>query len=334
MKAHLASIICVLSIASVSATAQSLPDGLYAELATSRGKIVCSLAFDKAPMTVASFVGLAEGTIAANGVTGKKFFDGLTFHRVVPDFVIQGGDPTGNGTGGPGYTFPNEIVPELKHDGPGVLAMANAGPDTNGSQFYITLKAVPSLDGSYSVFGRVVRGQDVVGKIQQGDKMSTVRILRVGGSAKAFTVNQQVFDSLVSTAKAAKAGKRAKDRETALAQIRTQWPKLRTTKTGLMFQVLKNGSGKTPVDGAEVTVHYVGKFLDGKVFDSSVARGSPATFKIGQVIAGWNEALLLMKKGEKRLLVIPPELAYGERGYPGAIPPDAFLVFEVELMSF
>ncbi len=334
MKTRIILTLCVLSVACGSAAAQALPDGLYAELATSRGKIVCSLAYEKAPMTVASFVGLAEGTIAANGVKGKRYFDGLTFHRVVPDFVIQGGDPLGNGTGGPGYTFPNEIVPELKHDGPGVLAMANAGPDTNGSQFYITLKALPSLDGSYSIFGRVVRGQDVVGKIQQGDKIASVRILRVGAAAKAFTVSQQSFDAQVSAAKTAKAGKRAKERDAALAQIRTQWPKLTTTKTGLMYQVLKQGSGKSPADGAQVTVQYVGKFLDGKVFDSSIARGSPATFRIGQVIAGWNEALLSMKKGEKRLLVIPPELGYGERGYPGAIPPDAFLVFEVELLEF
>jgi peptidylprolyl isomerase len=160
-----------------------------------------------------------------------------------------------------------------------------------------------------------------------------VRILRVGAAAKAFTVNQQVFDSLVSTAKAAKVARRAKEREAALSRIRSQWPKLTTSKTGLMFEVLRKGSGGNPADGAQVTVHYVGKFLDGKVFDSSIARGSPAQFRIGEVIAGWNEALLDMKKGEKRLLVIPPELAYGERGR-GPIPPDAFLVFEVELLDF
>jgi FKBP-type peptidyl-prolyl cis-trans isomerase len=323
-----------LCLAAGTAAAQGLPDGLYAELATARGKIVLSLAFEKAPMTVTSFVGLAEGTISANGSTGKRYFDGLTFHRVVPGFVIQGGDPAGNGTGGPGYTFPNEISSELKHDAAGVLAMANAGPDTNGSQFYITLAPVPQLDGSYSVFGRVVRGQEVVEAIQQGDRISTVKILRVGAAAKAFVANQQTFDALVASAKSAASQRKAKERETALGQIRTQWPKLTTTKSGLMYQVLKKGGGASPADGAEVTVHYTGKFLDGKVFDSSVERGSPARFRIGQVIPGWNEALLMMKKGEKRLLVIPPELGYGERGYPGAIPPSSFLVFEVELIDF
>jgi FKBP-type peptidyl-prolyl cis-trans isomerase len=336
VKAPIALIASAFCLAAEAAAAQSgsLPDGLYAEIVTNRGKIVCSLAFEKAPMTVASFVGLAEGTIKANGVGGRHYFDGLTFHRVVPDFVIQGGDPTGSGSGGPGYQFPNEIVPDLRHDAPGVLAMANAGPDTNGSQFYITLKAVPALDGGYSVFGKVVSGQDVVGKIQQGDTMKSVRIQRVGAAAKAFKPTQESFDAMVAAYKAGASERKAKVRQDTLALIKTQWPQLTTTKSGLMYQVLKAGSGKSPADGTEVTVHYTGKFLDGKVFDSSVERGSPATFRIGQVIAGWNEALLSMKKGEKRLLVIPPELGYGERGYPGAIPPNSFLVFEVELIGF
>lgn len=312
----------------------SLPDGLYAQINTSRGLIVCSLAFQQAPLTVSSFVGLAEGTISANGSKGKHFFDGLTFHRVVADIVIQGGDPRGDGTGGPGYSFSDEIVAELKHDAPGVLAMANSGPNTNGSQFYITLKALPQLDGGYTVFGRVVQGMDVVKSVKQGDKIVSVKILRIGAAAKAFTVSQAGFDAMVAKAKAGLGEKRAEARKSALTQIQKRWPKLTTTKSGLMYQALKTGNGPSPAAGALVTVNYTGKFLDGRVFDSSIERGSPAQFKIGQVIPGWNEALAAMKKGEKRLLVIPPELAYGERGYPGAIPPDSFLVFEVELVDF
>jgi peptidylprolyl isomerase len=314
-------------------TVESLPDGLYAEISTNRGSIVCRLDFEKAPMTVSNFVGLAEGTLKAGRPAGTRFYDGTTFHRVVKDFMIQGGDPKGDGTGGPGYEFPNETRPDLVHDVPGVLSMANSGPDTNGSQFFITHKATPWLDGGYSVFGRVVKGQQVVDSIQQGDGMKNVKIIRVGKAAKDFVVTQASFDSLVAKAKAALAEKANRAKDEARATIMKKWPKLTTTTTGLMFQVMKAGSGAKPAQGAEVTVNYVGKFLDGKVFDAS-AKGSPAKFKIGQVIEGWNEALRDMKKGEKRLLVIPPELAYGERGYPGAIPPNSFLVFEVELLGF
>jgi FKBP-type peptidyl-prolyl cis-trans isomerase len=313
----------------------ALSDGLYAEINTARGQIVVRLEFEKAPMTVSNFVGLAEGTVAPFGSTGVRFFDGLTFHRVEPGFVIQGGDPNGNGTGGPGYQFPNEISPELRHDGPGVVAMANSGPNTNGSQFYITMTATPHLDGGYSVFGRVVKGQDVVSRIVKNDRIDTVKILRVGAKAKAFVVTQQSFDALVAAAKRPIEEQAAKEREASLSRIAKQYPKLATTRSGLMYQVLKQGSGAAkPSMGTSVTVHYTGKLLDGTVFDSSVERGKPSTFQVGQVIKGWNEALMDMRKGEKRLLIIPPDLGYGARGYPGVIPPNAFLVFEVELLGF
>jgi peptidylprolyl isomerase len=306
---------------------QALPEGLYAEITTDRGTIVCSLEYQKAPMTVSSFVGLAEGTIAANGVTGKKFFDGLTFHRVEPGFVIQGGDPNGDGTGGPGYEFPNETRPDLKHDRAGTLSMANAGPDTNGSQFFITLRPTPNLDGGYNVFGYIMKGMDVVNAIQKGDKITSVRILRVGDAAKAFAVTQESFNALVAKAKASK-------RTAELALIQKKWPGLITTKSGLMYEVLQKGSGGSPPAGATVSVNYTGMLLDGKVFDSTAARGSPAVLRVDRVIKGWTEALLAMSRGERRILVIPPELAYGERGYPGVIPPNAFLVFDVQLVDF
>ena len=310
-----------------SLDAQTLPDGLYAEISTPRGKIVCSLEYQKAPMTVSSFVGLAEGTIAANGVKGKHFFDGLTFHRVEPGFVIQGGDPNGDGSGGPGYEFPNETRPDLRHDRAGTLSMANAGPDTNGSQFFITLAPTPNLDGGYNVFGYVVQGMDVVKDIQKGDRITSVRILRVGSAAKAFVVTQESFTALVNSAKSG-------ERKAELSLITKKWPGLTTTKSGFMYEVLKKGSGGSPSAGSKVSVNYKGMLLSGKVFDSTEARGAPAVLQVDRVIKGWTEALLAMKRGERRLLVIPPELAYGERGYPGVIPPNAFLVFEVELIDF
>lgn len=329
MTFRVACLVLLLSVSCLPIVAEdrSLPDGLYAEFRTARGTIVCSLEYQKAPMTVSSFVGLAEGTLAANGVTGKKFFDGLTFHRVEPGFVIQGGDPNGNGTGGPGYQFPNETRPDLKHDRAGTLSMANAGPDTNGSQFFITLAPTPNLDGGYNVFGYVVQGMDVARAIQKGDRITSVRILRVGKAAQAFTVTQESFSALVARAIAV-------GRSNALAFIAKKWPHLTTTKSGLMYEVTQTGSGGSPSAGATVSVNYTGMLLDGRVFDSTTARGVPAVIRTDRVIRGWTEALLSMKRGERRLLVIPPELAYGEQGYPGIIPPDAFLVFDVQLIDF
>jgi peptidyl-prolyl cis-trans isomerase A (cyclophilin A) len=323
-----------LAVIPAAVQAAPLADGLYAEIRTEKGTIVCSLEYQKAPLTVSNFVGLAEGTLKANGTSGRKYFDGLTFHRVEAGFVIQGGDPKGDGTGGPGYEFPNETRPDLKHDAPGVLAMANAGPDTNGSQFYITMRAVPQLDGGYSVFGRVVQGMDVVNATAVGDHMISVRILRVGAAAGAFKVTQQGFDALVAKVKAASGERKKMERSDALAQITKKWPHLTTTKSGLMFEILKKGSGGSPAPTSQVVVNYTGTLLDGKVFDSTTGRGKPATFQVNRVIPGWTEALVSMSRGEKRRLVIPPELAYGEQGYPGVIPPSSFLVFEVELVDF
>jgi cyclophilin family peptidyl-prolyl cis-trans isomerase len=176
----------------------SLPDGLYAEFATPRGVVTCDLFYMKTPLTVASFVGLAEGTL---GPTPRKpFFNGLKFHRVVPDFVVQGGDPTGTGDGGPGYQFPDEFVPGLRHDAAGVLSMANDGPDTNGSQFFLTLRETNRLNYLHSVFGRVVRGLEVLPKIQQGDTMD-VKIVRVGTGADAFRVDDATFQAVAAKTK-------------------------------------------------------------------------------------------------------------------------------------
>jgi cyclophilin family peptidyl-prolyl cis-trans isomerase/FKBP-type peptidyl-prolyl cis-trans isomerase len=317
-------------------SAQSLQDGLYAQINTTRGRILISLEYRKTPLTVANFVGLAEGTIAfENRPAGQPFYDNLTFHRVIEDFMIQGGDPSGNGTGGPGYRFPDEIAPELKHDGPGVLSMANSGPDTNGSQFFITHKATPWLDGFHAVFGRVVEGQGVVDAIRQGDRIDSVKILRIGPQAQSFRVDQALFDRLIREAPERQREYAARARKLALAEIEQRWPSARISDTGLRSVVLEPGSGTTsPRYGQRVTVHYRAERLNGLIFDSSYQRGQPATFEIGTVIDGWNEALISMKRGEKRILIVAPELAYGERGYPGVIPPNEFLVFEVELLDF
>jgi len=190
----------VSSLMTTKAADSKLADGVYAEFQTSKGKIVCQLEHEKTPLTVANFVGLAEGTknYSTDGSAPKKqdkpFYDGLAFHRVIAGFMIQGGCPQGRGTGGPGYKFKDECKADLKHSGPGILSMANAGPVSNGSQFFITHVATPHLDGRHTVFGRVVEGQDVVDRIAIGDKITTLKIVRVGEKAKAYKGDQADFE--------------------------------------------------------------------------------------------------------------------------------------------
>lgn len=316
---------------------QKLKDGLYAKFDTSKGEILCTLEFEKTPLTVANFVGLAEGTKDLGGgqASGQKFYDDLTFHRVIPDFMIQGGCPLGTGTGGPGYMFPDEIDPSLKHSSAGVLSMANAGPGTNGSQFYITHVATPWLDGKHTVFGHVINGQDVVDKIAQGDKINFVEIIRVGSKAKIFKSDQQAFDTFLENIDKEKQKKTEETQEKDLKLINQKWPDHRFTNSGIKFIVHKEGEGEKPEKGDMVKVHYTGRLLDGKKFDSSVDRGQPIEFKVGtgQVIAGWDQSLLHMRKGEKRTLIIPPELGYGSAGR-GPIPPNSWMVFDVEMIDF
>ena len=309
-------------------------DGLYAVIDTQKGDIVIKLEYKKVPMTVANFVGLVEGELNIDD-PGENFYEGLNFHRVIDNFMIQGGCPKGDGTGGPGYSFPDEFDPSLRHDGPGVLSMANAGPGTNGSQFFITHVKTPWLNDKHSVFGRVVEGQDVVNSIRQGDKINTIRIERIGDEAKKFVVTKQIFSDLVENAAKRAMERRRAEIEKVENEIANRWPNTVKTPSGLQYVVLKKGDGKKcPKYGQTVTVHYTGTLLDGRMFDSSVHRGQPASFKIGQVIEGWNEALQTMSKGEKRTLIIPPELGYGVHGYPGIIPPDSYLIFDVELLDF
>ena len=331
--------ICNITKGEIMAAETKLDDGLYAKFVTSKGEIITTLEFEKTPLTVTNFVGLAEGTKEfkdSKGRTSGRYYDGLTFHRVIPKFMIQGGCPLGSGTGGPGYDFPDEFVPDLKHDRPGILSMANAGPGTNGSQFFITHVPTPHLDGKHTVFGHVVVGQDVVNAIQKGDKIERLEILRVGAKAESFKADQQAFNTLLDNLEGDKTAKEKERIAKEQAIIKEKYSKAVTTDSGLMYEVIKEGSGdKKPSIGDNVSAHYTGMFMDGRKFDSSIDRGQPIQFPVGtgRVIKGWDEALLDMKKGEKRILIIPPELAYGRRGR-GPIPPNSTLVFEVELVDF
>lgn len=325
-------------------------DGLYAVFITAKGTFVCELEYAKAPLTVGNFVGLAEGKHPlCNVKKGQPFFDGLTFHRVEPGFVIQGGDPMGSGMGGPGYQFANETSPELKHNRAGTLAMANAGPNTNGCQFYVTLAATPSLNGGYNVFGYVVLGQSVVSSVTKGDTMKSVKIVRVGKAAKefdavkAFTKGQEEGIRKTEEAKKKaeedrkKAEEAAKEKEATWdARVKAKYPTAKKTTSGLYYVIDVEGTGALPQPGQTVTAHYTGTlFDDGTKFDSSVDKGQPFEFPLGQhrVIAGWDEGFALLKVGSKGKLIIPSKLAYGSRGAGGVIKPNADLVFEVELLG-
>ncbi len=305
-------------------------NGIYADFYTSKGKITCELEYQKTPITVANFIALAEGKMKNNRKEiGIPFYDGLNFHRVINDFMIQGGCPDGNGMGDPGYKFTDEFHPELKHNGPGILSMANSGPGTNGSQFFITHKETPWLDNKHSIFGHVVNGLDKIYNIAQNDKIDSIRIIKVGEIAKNFDA-LQVFET--EQEKIIQQKEIAKKMQAEL--INKLKSGMKKTKSGLAYKTLKKGKGKEhPKASSTVTVHYTGKLLNGKVFDSSVERGSPATFALNQVIKGWTEGLQLMVVGDKFSFLIPSNLAYGERGAGGVIPPNADLIFEVELLD-
>ena len=308
-----------------------MENGIYAKIGTSKGAITIKLEHEKTPMTVANFVGLAEGTLE-NNVTevGTPYYNGLTFHRVIADFMIQGGDPTGTGAGGPGYQFEDEIHPELKHNRPGTLSMANAGPATNGSQFFITHGPTDWLDGKHTVFGYVVEGQNVVDAVAQGDTMDTVEIVRVGAEAEAWDASSVFTTARSAAEEAARAAQEAAD--AAIADLKAGAMK---TSSGLMYIMQEEGKGPKPTAGQNVKVHYELKLADGVVVDSSYSRGAPLDIPIGvgRVIPGWDEGIQLLNEGSKATLIVPSELGYGPSGAGGVIPPNATLIFKVELVQ-
>ena len=325
-----------LALCALNAPASAQGNGLFAELETAKGAIMVQLEFQKAPLTVANFVGLSEGTIRHNRGEGVRFYDGLTFHRVEPNFVIQGGDPNANGTGGPGYQFADEIHPELKHNSEGILSMANAGPGTNGSQFFITLAPTPHLDGRHAVFGKVVKGMDVVRQIKKGDVIKKVNIIRSGKDAREFKADQQSFELYARQIAERKEKADMDFIEKQKKIVAEKYAAAKTTKSGIYYTIDKAGDGKKPAQGQTVIVHYTGTLLlDGKKFDSSRDRNDPLDFQagVGEVIPGWDETILDMQKGERRTVVLPPELAYGKRGAGGVIPPNSYLVFDIELLD-
>ena len=308
-----------------------MENGIYAKFNTSRGTILVKLTHDLTPGTVGNFVGLAEGQLENSArPMGKPYYDGLKFHRVIPDFMIQGGCPQGQGTGGPGYNFDDEFHPTLRHDGPGVLSMANAGPGTNGSQFFITHIETAWLDGKHTVFGHVVEGQDIVDAIAQGDTIDTLEIVRVGEEAQKWNAIEAFRTFEGSREK--RIAEQKKMAEEALEKLAAGFQK---TESGLRYQIIQKGTGKQAEKGKKVSVHFQGALENGQVFDSSYKRKQPIDFTlgVGQVIEGWDEGIALLQVGDKARFVIPSYLGYGSRGAGGVIPPDATLVFDVELMD-
>ncbi|MGB5460122.1 MAG: peptidylprolyl isomerase [Eudoraea sp.] len=308
-----------------------MQDGIYAKFNTSKGEITVKLAYDKTPGTVGNFVALAEGKLE-NSAKPKNtpYYDGLSFHRVIPDFMIQGGCPQGTGTGDPGYKFDDEFHPDLKHSGPGVLSMANAGPGTNGSQFFITHVATPWLDNKHTVFGNVIEGQKIVDEIAQGDSIESLEIVRIGTEAESWNA-VEAFKSFESSRELRLQEEKNKA-EAELDKVASGFDK---TNSGLRYKILKKGDGNKAAKGNTVSVHYEGSLTNGQVFDSSYQRNQPIDFQlgIGQVIPGWDEGISLLKVGDKARFVIPSELGYGSAGAGGVIPPNATLVFDVELME-
>lgn len=344
-------------------------EGIFATISTNKGDITLKLEYSKAPVTVANFISLAEGKnslVTDPNLKAKPFYDGLKFHRVIDNFMIQTGDPTGTGAGGTGYSFKDEFLADLKFDKGGILAMANSGPATNASQFFITHKDTPWLNGKHTIFGHVTAGMNVVNNITQGDVMTKVTIVRKGALAKKFDAakvfsdyyNDKEGDAKKQAALAEEAAKNEKAKYAPviakkLAYFAAMKAAATTTASGLTYKIVKTGTGIKPVDGATFYFHYAGYFEDGTLFDSSfedvckeygtydpnraMQNGyNPFPFQAGKkdgMIPGFIEGLSLINYGDKAILFLPPSLGYGERGAGGVIPPNANLIFEIEMFE-
>jgi cyclophilin family peptidyl-prolyl cis-trans isomerase len=330
---------------------------LYAELKTNKGDVLINLNFNETPVTVANFVSLSEGKNkeVSSEYNKKKYYDGLIFHRVIPNFMIQGGDPLGSGQGGPGYKFKDEFHESLSHNGPGILSMANAGPNANGSQFFITHKETPWLNGVHSVFGKVIEGMEVVNLIEQNDTIKNVSIIRIGRAAKSFKASK-IFsshfaeDSLnikkeLALLENVKLGKRK--------NFEIQKSKSLSTSSGLQYIKTYKNDGQKVDPSKTVMTHYAIYFENGSLLDTSIlevaeqydivniqkknANGySPLECKVGSddtLVAGFKEGLKLLNVGDKATIFLPYYLAYGEAGRGSMIPSKSNLIFEVEIVD-
>lgn len=324
---------------------EGLENGLYANLQTSKGNMLVKLEDKKSPVTVANFVGLAEGKIE-NKAKGKgvPYYDGTIFHRVIENFMIQGGDPKGTGMGDPGYKFEDEKN-DLKHTGKGILSMANSGPNTNGSQFFITQVATPWLDGRHTIFGEVVNGINVIDSIAAVEKgaqdkpktdivLEKVSVFSKGDEYKNYDA-AKLFNEGKGKIQESNKAFLAKQEEEARKQFEALKEGMETTASGLLYKITKKGEGKKAEKGNTVTVHYAGKLTNGTEFDNSFKRGEPIEFPVGtgMVIKGWDEGILLLNEGDEATFLIPPDLGYGARGAGGVIPPNAWLIFDVALVK-
>ena len=308
---------------------KNLEDGLYAKMTTNHGAMTIKLYEEEAPMTVANFVGLAEGTKENKAkAKGVPYYDGIVFHRVIKDFMIQGGDPDGIGTGGPGYDFEDEIDPSLKHDKKGVLSMANAGPGTNGSQFFITEVPTPWLDGRHTIFGQVIEGLEVVDSIANVEKtpsdkpivpvvIEKVEIARKGDKYAKYDGNVAFNEAKANHAKkqAEAEAKKQAELDAEIARQKELEAKAITTESGLKYVILEEGNGEIPAHGEAIQTHYTLRLANGEKLDSSFDRNQPLDVQVGVtgLIQGWMEALTLFKKGTKVFLIIPSELGNGAR---------------------
>ncbi|MEW4924955.1 peptidylprolyl isomerase [Algibacter sp. 2305UL17-15] len=344
-----------------------LKDGIYAEFMTSKGTMVAKLHYKKVPVTSANFISLAEGTntLVDDNYKNKKFFDGLIFHRVIDKFMIQGGDPTGTGSGNPGYRFMDEFHPDLKHDKPGILSMANSGPASNGSQFFITEVPKPNLDNKHSVFGELVIGLDIQDSISNvktdpRDKpidsviINQLTIIRKGKHAKKFDAPDVFKNHFTIEEKRKKDENKRKERilNDTKAKHNLQKEKATTLDSGLKYYVSKKGKGEELKEFSRVMTHYALFFEDGKLLDTSDLSLAEALEAVNErkkaanaykpikadlspdasMIAGFKEGLKELRVGDKATLFIPYHLGYGEAGNRG-IPPKTNLIFEVEILS-
>ncbi len=361
-------LIVTFSLFSCKEKYKNLPDGLYAEIKTNKGVIITQLEYEKTPVTVANFVSLAEGknSFVTDSFKGKPFYNGLTFHRVIPDFMIQGGDPNGDGSGDAGYKFKDECTSDLKFDKGGLLAMANAGPGTNGSQFFITHVATEWLTGKHTIFGHVVEnGMQIVNKIESDDKIISIKIIRKGPNAKKFDApaifsnyfakeseNQKKILEQSAAEQKINEAKSKVVQERKLTELNAYKASATKLPSGLQFKLIKKGSGKKPTNGMNVFVNYAGYLENGLLFDTcieSIAKDFgkfdqrradahqyipiPCSAGSYQFIPGFNEGLGKMNIGDKVILYIPTHLAYGETGAGNVVPPNANIIFEVELLD-